>query len=204
MASPVTFYASQPTSHFFRESHHSDDFPSRRLGEGAMGPHRSHPYQRERSHSPPKRYLDYRISRSRDTEHARQTLPSRGPPAPVHATHSVPMITASPESSLTRQHDMSFDQNRSEFSRSDPYRQAPERPDSRMHISHQVDERIPTSRLPYQQDPRNAPRPNPSDRSPARGTTESMENGRLPGIGSVSQPPLASLMRKSADFGDSC
>jgi len=65
MASPITIHATHPTSRFFRESStYSDGYQAQRLREGAvMGPYRAHPYQRERSHSPPEKRIDYRSTR---------------------------------------------------------------------------------------------------------------------------------------------
>jgi hypothetical protein len=160
MASPATIHVTHSSSHFFREhSTFPEGYQARRLMEGAMSPYRAHPYQRERSHSPPTKPIDYRSSRIRESALSiQQARPaSRGQIMMLSHDSITPPFTPS---------------SRSSNMFSEP---------NRIAVGQLVD-RYPSSR------PSNSQRDavNPS-LSSARGLSEQAETARLPGIGSVSE-----------------
>jgi hypothetical protein len=160
MASPITIHASHPSSRFFREhSSYSEEYQARRLREGAMGPYRAHLYQSERSHSPPKRGIDYRSSRFRDSAFSFQQArpPSRGQVL-MHPHHSVPPQLGG----SSRMPSMPSESNR-------------------IAVDQLVDG-YPSSRTFTSQREMHQ-----ASASPPRGSAEQTETARLPGIGSVSK-----------------
>ncbi|KIW04490.1 hypothetical protein, variant [Verruconis gallopava] len=160
MASPVTIHATHPSSHFFSvHSTYPEEHRARRLKESVMGQHRAHPYQRERSYSPPKKGIDYRSTRFPGLAVPFQQ--AQPPSRAHHSTNSSRSIVNQPDSS----------------SRSSPM--TPE--STRIGVEQLVDGYASTRSATSH---RESQRQDPLGRSPMRGPGDP-ETARLPGITSL-------------------
>ena len=160
MASPLTIRPTHPSSNFFQDSSSiPEEHQPRHLREGAMGPHRAHPYQRERSLSPPRKGIDYRSSLVlRPTAPHQYPRPSSRGPTLMNPHRNMPHHYSSP--------------SRTGMPFADP---------SRIGVDQLVDRLTQSRPSNTHRDPYGGP-PVASPKGPS----DYAESGRLPGIGSVS------------------
>lgn len=171
MAASATIQPAHPTTSFFgKPPTFPEDYQPSSLREGAMGPHRAHPYQRERSQSPLRKGIDYRSTRVLD------------PIASFHQSRPLSRGSTSMHSSRSMPHHFS----------SSPRHNMASSDSTRIGVDQLVDGFSPSRPLGGHRDAYTGS-PIPPSGSSLRGPGEYSEHARLPGIGSVRSLSVQSI-----------